>query len=77
MEMHSVISSNIKMVGWENKVLRIDFQSGGSYDYARVPEKIFTELMGAPMEGISAGKYFHANIKGKFKFKKRTIGELI
>jgi len=61
-------SSNIASVGYnrQDAVLFVKFRNGGVYSYSKVPEKIFLEIQRAP----SAGKFFFANIKGKFEFKK-------
>lgn len=50
----------------ETKVLTISFTSGTETSYEDVPGEIFVGLKYAE----SAGKYFHANIKGKYNVKK-------
>lgn len=39
---------------------------GGMYKYFDVPKQVFSDLLSAD----SAGKYFHSNIRGKFKTEK-------
>jgi hypothetical protein len=66
MEMKTVKSSNIGKIGYENKKLRIEFKSGGLYEYNKVPEKTYRDFVKAD----SVGKYFHAKIRSKYQFKK-------
>lgn len=59
-------SSNISKVDYnpETKEMGITFKpSGKRYEYLNVPESIYNGIISAP----SAGKYFYANIKGKFE----------
>lgn len=60
----AVRSSDLKSVGYDKqqKILEIEFHSGGIYQYNNVPEAIYSGLMNAP----SHGKYFHQFIKDKF-----------
>ena len=64
MKMIKVESSNIEAIGWENKQLNITFNSGSTYVYLDVPEKIFDDML----EAESVGKYFHANIRGVYDY---------
>jgi len=66
MEMIKVESSNIESVGWLNGELYIAFNSGTTYVYFDVPEKVFKDMLDAP----SQGKFFHANIRGKYDYDK-------
>jgi hypothetical protein len=61
-----VQSSNINSVGFDSddNTLQIKFNSGGIYNYYNVPKRVYTTMLAAP----SKGKYFHKNIKGKYKF---------
>jgi len=61
-----VESSNIKTVGWESGILEIEFHSGGIYQYSDVPASVYTDMLNAP----SKGKYFHANVKGRYEFRR-------
>lgn len=45
------------------KLLTLTFASGGAYGYKDMPKEVFDALLAAE----SAGKYFHANIKGKYE----------
>lgn len=63
---HHVVSSNINRVGYHNQTLYISFNSGGVYSYTEVPYLVFLEFLGAE----SAGKFFHARIKGRFDYQK-------
>ncbi|EQI14959.1 UNVERIFIED_ORG: KTSC domain protein [Clostridioides difficile F501] len=66
MNMHPVSSSNLQSVGCSEGVLRIRFNSGGTYQYLGVPEGVFRGLMTAQ----SHGRFFHANIKGCYPYSK-------
>lgn len=61
-------SSNVKAIGYdpESKTLRVEFLSGGTYDYAGVPQSEFNALESAG----SVGGYLAKNIKGKFPSQK-------
>lgn len=63
-----VVSSNLKSVKYNegSEVLEIEFRHGGVYQYFGVP----TEVHRALMDAGSHGKYFAAEIKGRYEFKK-------
>ena len=42
----------------------MEFQGGRVYQYFDVPESVFQEFLSAS----SKGKFFHANIKGSFRY---------
>lgn len=48
------------------KLLRLKFAKGGWYGYLDVPKEIYNDLIAAD----SIGKYFLANIKGKYETEK-------
>jgi hypothetical protein len=58
-------SKNILRAGHDSAtgILRIEFRSGGVYDYTEVPSAEYEALVAAH----SPGSYFHSNIRGKFK----------
>jgi hypothetical protein len=64
----SVNSSNLASIGYDeqNEILEIEFNHGGIYQYYDVPTDVHNELMNAS----SHGKYFIANIKDNYNFKK-------
>ena len=64
MEKREVESSVIGAVG-HSRVLEIEFESGRIYQYFHVPKNIYTAMLNAP----SKGKYFNANIRGKFPYQ--------
>lgn len=68
MKRTEVKSSNIKSVGYDlaNKVLEVEFHSGGVYHYLEVPEKAIQDLARAE----SVGKFISSDIKNKFEFVK-------
>jgi len=67
-EMHEVESSNIAAVGYdsETETLQIRFHSGKTYQFYGVPDNLFEGLLTAE----SVGKYFAANVRGQYEYKK-------
>jgi len=68
MQMTKVESSNLKAIGYdsETKRLRVQFSSGGIYEYTDVAGDVADEFMMAE----SAGKFFHKNIRNMYKTEK-------
>jgi hypothetical protein len=68
MEMQFVDSSNIDRVGYDSdsNTLRIEFRSGGTYDYFGVPESVFDNLKSA----FSVGGYHAREIKNNYAYAK-------
>lgn len=68
MERIPVSSSNLCSVGYDadSQTLEIEFNHGGVYQYAGVPEGEYEGLVNAG----SKGQYFHANIKSRYSFTK-------
>ena len=68
MERQSVVSSNLKSVGYdlESNTLEIEFQSGAVYQYYGVPLEVYEALMRAS----SHGKYFHAKIRDRYPYRR-------
>jgi hypothetical protein len=64
----NVVSSDIKSVGYDvmTRILEIEFNSGGIYQYSGVPEAIYTGLMNTS----SHGKYFHEFIKDLYSTRR-------
>ncbi len=63
MTMQPVESTNVKAIGYDpvSGIMRVEFKSGGSYDYpGTVPEE-----HAAFMASDSKGKYFHRHIRGR------------
>lgn len=67
-EINTTRSSMLKTIAYDDskKELIVTFASGGTYKYEEVPKSVFNEMINAESEG----KYFLANIKGKYKFEK-------
>jgi len=66
MDRISVESSMMLSIGYDENdaVLEIEFKSNGQvWQYYDVPEYVFQNMMGSE----SVGKYFHSDIKGKYK----------
>jgi hypothetical protein len=68
MLMVSVRSTNIRSAGYSaaSRTLEIVFRSGGRYQYFGVPDLFFERLIKAK----SAGRFFHDNIKDRFKWRR-------
>jgi lysyl-tRNA synthetase class 2 len=69
MKMINVKSSNVKAIGYDPnmKVLRVEFVHGPSaYEYSGVPLEVFQGFRDAS----SPGKYFLAEVKDRFDFRK-------
>lgn len=54
-----VSSSNLKAVGWKDKVLTVEFHSGQVWAYLDVSEELYDDLRFAG----SIGKFFNEKIK--------------
>lgn len=65
---HKVKSSNLDWIAYdkEEKMLYIQFKSGGLYVYYNVPEKIVDDLLNAG----SKGRYHAVKIKYNYEYKK-------
>lgn len=63
-----MISKNLRSVGYDEqqKILEIEFNDGGIYQYSGVPSEIHQGLLDAS----SQGKYFHSHIKNIYPFVK-------
>lgn len=61
-------SSNIKAVTYDDdkKTLLVEFKLGGKYVYEEVPVELYESFSKAE----SAGKFFFANVRNKYKFTK-------
>ncbi|NOH03142.1 MAG: KTSC domain-containing protein [Chloroflexi bacterium] len=64
----TVQSSDLRSVGYDpvNSILEIEFNSGGVYQYFNVPASVYQALMRAS----SHGRYFHANIKDRYRYSR-------
>lgn len=65
MRMTEVVSSNIKKIGWENGILRVEFFNG-TYEYDNVPREVWEQFQDAD----SKGQFLSSNIKGVYEFRK-------
>jgi hypothetical protein len=66
--MQSVISSNIKAVGFDSKTstLRVQFNNGGIYDASSATQADYDAFLASK----SKGQYFNKVLKTAFEFKK-------
>jgi hypothetical protein len=67
---HPVVSSDLASIGYDpaSQTLEIEFKATGVYHYFSVPADIYESLRTTP----SPGKFFLANIKGKFAWEKTS-----
>jgi hypothetical protein len=68
MKREKVESSNLASVGYDSKkkILEVEFNHGGIYQYFDVPESEYNKLMKAS----SHGKYFVNNIKDDYEYER-------
>ena len=68
MKRQTVDSSNLASVGYDakKKILEVEFNHGGVYQYFDVPKKVYNELMDAN----SHGRYFVNNIRDCYDYGK-------
>ena len=64
MEMQELESSVVSGAGY-SRVLEIEFNSGRVYQYFDVDESVYQNFLASE----SKGKYFNANIRGKFPYR--------
>lgn len=59
-------SSNVSRFGYDadNKILAVEFKSGGVYQYFDVPPGIFEQMQTAS----SKGQFLAQNIKGHYRY---------
>ena len=64
----AVESSSIASVGYNarQQILDVQFHSGAVYRYRSVPKEVHAQFLKAP----SKGRYFSAQVRGKYPFKK-------
>jgi hypothetical protein len=63
-------SSNIKSAGYDpaTDTLEVEFANGSIYTYSDVSPAVYEAMIGAE----SPGKYFAANIRGKYPTEKKS-----
>jgi hypothetical protein len=61
-------SSNVARFKYDdtNRVLLVEFKSGGAYQYFDIPEALFEQMRTA----ASKGKFLAQNIKGKYRYSR-------
>ncbi len=67
-ETRNVKSSNIAKASFDGntRTMQIEFTTGGVYAYDDVPHEVYNEMC----EAESVGRYFQANVRGRFKYRK-------
>ena len=63
-------SSNIERFRYDpgQMILEIEFKKGTLYQYFDVPTSTYEAFKGQVISGGSAGQFFHANIKGVYRY---------
>lgn len=56
MQRHSVSSSRIASVGWENNILEVQFHNGVVYQYQGVSQSEYQAFLNAPSLGSALSK---------------------
>jgi hypothetical protein len=72
MQRQPVISSNIKSIGLEGKVLEIEFANGSVYQYAGETAAVHHAAM---TKAESVGKYFSQNVRNDRALKTTRVGD--
>lgn len=69
MNLIEVKSSNIQAIGHDGQqTLFVRFIGGAVYEYKGVGKELYESFLNSD----SKGRFFLANVKGKFEFKKQT-----
>lgn len=68
MQRISVVSSNIRSIGYDEKTqtLEVEFKNYSVYQYPSFPEDLYTEFMNSD----SKGKFFFSEIKYSYSFRR-------
>ena len=68
MEMHSVESSNVAAIGYDEatQTVQVQFNDGSTYQYFDVPQNVYDDFFNSD----SKGKFLHANIKGVYRYSR-------
>lgn len=61
-------SSALRSVGYEKRVLEIEYVQGQVYDYLDVPRPVYDALMTAQ----SKGRYVNAQVKTHYRYQRIT-----
>jgi len=69
MHRNHVDSSAIASVGYDetSSVLEVEFSSGVVYDYFKVPERVYRDLLKAP----SKGSFVSRRVRDRYPFERR------
>lgn len=72
-------SSTLSIVDYrqETKVMTITFKSGGIYEFYEVPLELVENFLKTEALGVSSGKFFHKEIKGKYLSQRRDANWLV
>lgn len=63
-----VLSSAVRSMGYDpdNKVLEIEMQSGGIYQYFKVPKRVYEDLK----QAASIGRYYTRFVRNEYSARK-------
>lgn len=65
MQRIAVESSNVASVGYDEKVMEVEFKNGGVYQYFQVEREIFDAMLASNSKGQFLNK-----IKGNYMYRK-------
>lgn len=65
MEMKQVNSTSINKIGYKRRTMNVEFSNGKTYEFKKVPRRIFDEFRKAN----SLGAFFNLEIKEKYPNK--------
>ncbi len=60
--MKSVSSSSISSIGYRRRLMKVEFNSGRTYEFKSVPRSVFDQFI----QSNSKGEFFNKNIRGTF-----------
>lgn len=68
MKREKVKSSNVFSIGYDEtkKILEVEFNGGGIYQYTPIPKHTYAKLMKAESKGVFLSKFIKNNKKFKF-----------
>ena len=60
--MNTVESSSIFKVGYRRRLMQVQFNTGRTYEFRKVPRAVYDQFMKSP----SKGEFFNREIKGTY-----------
>lgn len=78
MERTPVSSRNIAEIGFDGATgtLQVVFSWVGTYEFVDVPREVFDGLAAQADRGDRVHGYFRAHVKGRYRFRRRGLGDI-